>query len=107
MRARWCATPLTAQAANLFAATMVLVFVTLPYFGYWAFSGMEALAAAGLACWGAAALRRQAHHARAASSLAALAAGLAPLLRPEMAFFTVLLGLILLQRWVRRCLTAA
>jgi hypothetical protein len=37
----------------VFAATMVLVVVTTPYFGYWAFSGMEALAAAGLACWGA------------------------------------------------------
>jgi hypothetical protein len=38
---------LTSKAAYLFAATMVLVFVTLPYFGYWAFSGMEALAPRG------------------------------------------------------------
>ena len=89
---------LTAQAANLFAATMVLVFVTLPYFGYWAFSGMEALGAAGLACWGAAALATK-PITPARLALAALAAGLAPLLRPEMAFFTVLLGLVLLQRW--------
>ena len=89
---------LAPQATNLFAATMVLVFVTLPYFGYWAFSGMEALAAAGLACWGAAALATK-PITPARLALAALAAGLAPLLRPEMAFFTVLLGLVLLQRW--------
>ncbi len=91
---------LTPQEANLFAATMVLVFVTLPYFGYWAFSGMEALAAAGLACWGASALAAK-PITPARLALAALAAGLAPLLRPEMAFFTLLLGLVLLQRWTR------
>jgi len=91
---------LSPQAANLFAATMLLVFVTLPYFGYWAFSGMEALAAAGLACWGASALATK-PITPARLALAALAAGLAPLLRPEMAFFTLLLGLVLLQRWTR------
>jgi len=46
-----------AQSAN-FAAVMVLVTVTNPYFGYWAFSGMEALAAAGLVCWGLVAAQR-------------------------------------------------
>jgi len=91
----------TPQAAGTFAAAMVMVFVTLPYFGYWAFSGMEALAAAGLAAWGAAAIATS--DARpitpARFALAALAAGLAPLLRPEMAFFSLLLAVLLLRRW--------
>jgi hypothetical protein len=80
-----------------FAAAMVLLFVTNPYFGYWAFSGMEALAAAGLVCWACVVIAP-----RPLSTLrfllAALLAGLAPLLRPEMGFFTVLVGLVLLQR---------
>ena len=93
----------TPQAANTFAATMLLVFVTLPYFGYWAFSGMEALAAAGLAAWGASALAESTTSpiTPARLALAALAAGLAPLLRPEMAFFSLLLGAVLLARWRR------
>jgi hypothetical protein len=91
---------LGASAAHLFAAAMVLVFVVNPFFGYWAFSGMEALAAAGLACWAAAAVAP-----RNLSPLRFLTAcvlgGIAPLLRPEMAFFTILLGLILLERLPR------
>ena len=82
-----------------FAAAMVLLFVTNPYFGYWAFSGMEALAGAGLVCWACVFIApRQLSTSR--FLLAALLAGLAPLLRPEMGFFTVLLGLVLLQRLV-------
>ncbi len=92
---------LTDVHAAVFAATMVLVFVTLPYFGYWAFSGMEALAAAGLAAWGASALETSAAKPITPErfALAALAAGLAPLLRPEMAFFSLLLGAVLFARW--------
>ena len=103
---------LSPAASSPFAAAMVLVFVTNPYFGYWAFSGMEALAAAGLVCWGAAALSSSAAAlsyfgtARqpitpARFLLAALAAGIAPLLRPEMIFFTLLLGLVLLVDLIR------
>ena len=85
-------------AASIFAATMVLVFVANPYFGFWAYSGMEALAAAGLVCWGAlAVVRTPITPARFLAG--ALAAGLAPMLRPEMSFFSLLLGIILLQRW--------
>lgn len=81
----------------VFAAAMVLLFVTNPYFGYWAFSGMEALAAAGLVCWTCVVIApRELTTMR--FLLAALLAGLAPLLRPEMGFFTVLVGLVLLQR---------
>lgn len=91
---------LTPAAAGIFAATMVLVFVANPYFGYWAFSGMEALAAAGLVCWGAVAVARI--PITPTRFLAgALAAGLAPVLRPEMSFFSLLLGVVLLQRWLR------
>jgi hypothetical protein len=93
----------TPQAADTFAAAMVLVFVTLPYFGYWAFSGMEALAAAGLAAWAAAAIADADSQpiTPARFVLAALAAGLAPLLRPEMAFFSLLLAVLLLRRWMK------
>ncbi len=90
------------EASRRFAAAALLVLVVNPYFGYWAFSGMEALAAAGLACWGLwaatgispAALTPQRY------LLGCVCAGLAPLLRPEMLFFTVLLGLVLFVRWV-------
>jgi len=84
-------------AADVFAATMLLVFVLSPYFGYWAFSGMEALAAAGLACWTCLLIAPR-HLSWQRVLLAALLAGLAPLLRPEMAFFTLLVGCVLLQR---------
>lgn len=84
--------------ADIFAATMVLIFVANPYFDFWAFSGMEAVAAAGLVCWGVlTTLRTPIEPTRFLAG--ALAAGLAPVLRPEMSFFTVLLGLVLLQRW--------
>ena len=88
---------ITPERASLFAALMVLFVVTTPYFGYWAFSGMEALTGAGLVCWGALAVTPQQLSPRR-FLLGALAAGIAPILRPEMSFFTVLLGLVLLQR---------
>jgi hypothetical protein len=85
------------QAAATFAATMLLVFVLNPYFGYWAFSGMEALAAVGLVCW-ACVLLAPRHLSWQRALIAATLAGLAPLLRPEMCFFTLLVGLLLFQR---------
>jgi hypothetical protein len=87
----------TVAKANTFAAAMVLAFVLSPYFGYWAFSGMEALAAAGLAAW-CCYLIAPNHLNWKRFLFASLLAGLAPLLRPEMAFFTLLIGLILFQR---------
>lgn len=88
---------ITPQRANLFAALMVLFVATTPYFGYWAFSGMEALTGAGLVCWGALAVGPK-ELSPQRFLLGALAAGIAPILRPEMSFFTVLLGLVLLHR---------
>jgi hypothetical protein len=85
------------QAADTFAATMLLVFVLNPYFGYWAFSGMEALAAAGLVCWTCVLLAPR-HLSWQRATAAALLAGLAPLLRPEMLFFTLLVALLLFKR---------
>ncbi len=89
--------------SRTFAAAMLLVLVVNPYFGYWAFSGMEALAAAGLVCWGLVAVAADPLHTPMVPSrflLGCLCAGAAPLLRPEMGFFTLLLGLILFVRWV-------
>jgi hypothetical protein len=90
---------LSPEAAADFAAAMVLVTVVNPYFGYWAFSGMEALAATGLVCWGLFAVApRQLPPLR--FLLGCILAGLAPVLRPEMSFFTVLVGLVLLDRFL-------
>ncbi|HEX4154172.1 MAG TPA: hypothetical protein VHY48_01040 [Acidobacteriaceae bacterium] len=84
-----------------FAAAMVLLFATNPYFGYWAYSGMEPLAAAGLVCWACVAIA-PAQLSTRRFLLSAFLAGIAPLLRPEMGFFTVLLGLVLLDRLVKK-----
>jgi hypothetical protein len=96
---------LSPEATNTFAAFMVLVTVVNPYFGYWAFSGMEALAAAGLVCWACAAIAPPIEASTTISTkrflIAAFLAGLAPVLRPEMSFFTLLLGLVLLVRWYK------
>lgn len=89
--------------SRLFAAAMLLVLVVNPYFGYWAFSGMEALAAAGLVCWGLVAVSGNSIAEPITPRpflLGCLCAGLAPLLRPEMGFFTILLGILLFLRWV-------
>lgn len=85
-----------AQSA-VFAATMLLIFVISPYFGYWAFSGMEALLAGGVVCWALLAVSPREITAGRFLVAAALG-GLAPVLRPEMSFFTLLLGLLLLER---------
>lgn len=93
------ARPLDRDQSFAFAAAAVLLAVTNPYFGYWAFSGMEALAAMGLVCWAGVAAGPL-RISRRRFLAAALAAGLAPLLRPEMGFFTVLLGAVLLHRFI-------
>lgn len=91
--------------SRVFAATALLILVVNPYFGYWAFSGMEALAAAGLVCWGLVAVGDEPFTTPVAPRrflLGCVCAGIAPLLRPEMGFFTILLGLVLFLRWVNR-----
>jgi hypothetical protein len=89
-----------AQSYN-FAAAMVLVLVTNPYFGYWAFSGMEALAAVGLASWGLVAVARARTSAGCFLVVCAVA-GIAPLLRPEMSLYSALLMLLLLFQLLRQ-----
>ena len=90
------------ERSSIFAAAMLLLLVVNPYFAYWAFSGMEALAAAGLVCWGLVAAGGGLTEPLAPRRflLGCVCAGAAPLLRPEMVFFTALLGLILFLRWV-------
>ncbi len=89
--------------SHVFAAAMVLVLVVNPYFAYWAFSGMEALAAVGLVCWGLLAISGSSQEHPITPRrylLGCFCAGIAPLLRPEMIFFTLLLGSVLFVRWV-------
>ena len=82
-----------------FAGWMVLVLVLNPYVAYWSFSGMETVAAAGLAFWMAAlAGARQMTWPKFLT--AALLAGAAPLLRPEMLFLSAIVASVLLYRWV-------
>lgn len=93
---------LTSAASHLFAALMVLVLVVNPFFAYWAFSGMEALAAVGLVCWGLTCIAGTGASRPLTPRrflMACLCAGLAPLLRPEMSFLTLLLGLLLFIHW--------
>jgi len=77
-------------AATLFPAALVLLIVVNPYFCYWAFSGMESVAASGLAFFAVLAATRERPTLK--SFLAAsLLTGIAPLLRPEMFFLSALL----------------
>lgn len=81
-----------------FAAWMVLLFVLNPYVFYWSFSGMETVAAAGLAFWLAALVTD--HEMTPANFLvAAFLAGMGPLLRPELLFLTGIVALVLRYRW--------
>lgn len=87
-----------AEGNESFAAAMVLLLVTNPYFCYWAFSGMEALTAAGVAFWSlyAATTKRPTWPV---FLIACFLTGLSPVLRPEMAFFTLLASMVLLRQW--------
>ena len=85
-------------ANTVFSAAMVGIFVLGPYFNYWAFSGMETITAAGLAFWAATIVSdRLITWPRFLA--ACLIAGIGPILRPEMAFLSVVLAVVLLQRW--------
>ena len=67
--------------AQVFPAAMILLIVVNPYSSYWLFSGMEPIAAAGLACFAVLAAAQKV--ATGKTFLAGcLLAGLAPLLRP-------------------------
>ena len=86
--------------AAIFPAAMVLLLIVNPYTCYWIFSGMEPLAAAGVAFFAVLAATREVPSTE--SFLAAcLLAGIGPLLRPEMVFLTALLALPLLGQWSR------
>jgi hypothetical protein len=98
--ARRLAAALTPSAAAWLPAALVLLIVANPYFCYWAFSGMEPIAAAGLAFWAVLAATRATPTTRTLLA-ACLLAGLAPLLRPEMIFLAALLVLPLFALWRR------
>ena len=87
-------------AAPVFAASIVLLTVANPYTCYWLFSGMETVAAAGLACWTVVLATRK-HSPPSVFLISCALAGLAPLLRPEMLFLSALLALPLFQQWRR------
>lgn len=91
--------PSVAGAAYLPAA-LVLLIVANPYFCYWSFSGMEPIAASGVACFAVLAATRGQPSAKTFLA-ACLLAGIAPLMRPEMLFLTALLALPLLGQWRR------
>jgi hypothetical protein len=98
--ARRLAQSLSLPGAALFPAAMVLLVAVNPYTCYWLFSGMEAFAAAGLACFAVLAATRAAPSTRR-SLTGCLLTGIAPLVRPEMTFLAVLLALPLLAQWSR------
>jgi hypothetical protein len=89
---RRLAAALVPSAPAWLPAALILLIVANPYFCYWAFSGMEPLAAAGLA-FCAVLLATPATPSIPTLLTACLLAGLAPLLRPEMIFLTALLTL--------------
>lgn len=91
---------LPAGAAAIFPALLVLLVAVNPYTCYWLFSGMEPIAAAGLACWAVVTATRE--RPTAISFLfGCLFAGIAPLLRPEMLLLTALVAIPLLSQLQR------
>jgi hypothetical protein len=86
--------------SQLFPAALVLLIAVNPYFCYWSFSGMEPLAAAGVALW--ATLAATAERPSTQFFVAGcLLAGIAPLLRPEMIFLTAILAPLFLAQWAK------
>lgn len=85
---------------TLFAAAMVLLFVLNPFFNYWAFSGMETVTAAGVACWGAVLVSDRVI-AWPRFLAGCLIVGIGPITRPEMAFLSAILAVVLLYRWAQ------
>jgi hypothetical protein len=86
------------QNAPFFPALMVLLLVTNPFTCYWIFSGMESVAAAGLACW-IVLLATRIDASISTLLCGCLLAGIAPLVRPEMTFLTALAAFPLLGQW--------
>jgi hypothetical protein len=86
--------------ASVFPAATVALVAAAPYTCYWIFSGMEAVAAAGLACW-AVLLATREQPSRSSFLAGCLLAGIGPLVRPELTFLTVLLAVPLLGQWRR------
>jgi hypothetical protein len=86
--------------AALFPAAILLLVVVNPYTCYWIFSGMEPLAASGLAFFAVLAAT-QTHPSTKTLLAACLLAGIMPLLRPEMIFLSALLLLPLFAQWRR------
>jgi len=98
--ARRLAQSLPADIARIFPAAILFLTVANPYTCYWIFSGMEPIAAAGLACWVVVMATRQ-RSSVPSFLLACLLAGIGPLLRPEMFFLAMLLALPLFGQWRR------
>jgi hypothetical protein len=87
-------------SAEIFPAAVVLLVVVNPFTCYWIFSGMESLAAAGLACFAVLAATRDVPTTKSFLT-GCLLAGIAPLVRPEMIVLTALVALPLLGQWLR------
>ena len=88
------------EDAALFPALMTVLVAASPYTCYWIFSGMEALACAGLACW-AVLMATYERPTRSSFLAGCLLAGIGPLVRPEMTFLAALLAVPLLGQWRR------
>jgi hypothetical protein len=86
--------------ASVFPAAMLVLVAATPYTCYWLFSGMEPIAAAGLACW-AVLLATREQPTRFSFLAGCLLAGIGPLVRPELTFLTALLAVPLLGQWRR------
>jgi hypothetical protein len=85
---------------EVFPAAMVALVAVSPFTCYWIFSGMEALAAAGLACWAVLFATRE-QPRKSSFLIGCLLGGIGPLIRPEMAFLTLLLVVPLFGQWRR------
>lgn len=79
-------------------AWVLLLFVASPYFCYWAFSGMEAVSAAGWVMLQSMLLMPRQASARTVLA-AALCMGLGPLVRPELVLMFAAGGPFLLHQW--------
>ncbi len=84
----------------VFPAAIVLLVVVNPYSCYWLFSGMEPIAAAGLACFAVLAATRDVPTSDSFLT-GCILAGIAPLVRPEMFFLTALVALPLIGQFRR------
>jgi hypothetical protein len=92
----WAAFP----NATIFPSAIVLLVVVNPYSCYWIFSGMEPIAAAGLACFAVLAATQDVPTSSTFYT-GCILAGIAPLLRPEMIFLTALVALPLIGQFRR------